>query len=122
MKWKRGVSMRLILKKKYGFAQLNANTYVSPYHQHQEVLEPIKKYDLSDGIVELYGEMKIHKDLGIFLNEIFTINNLNEQYEQFIDKYKVYEKIRFPSSVIVTESLGTFDLSLSRLIYLSLRS
>lgn len=114
--------MRLILKKKYGFAQLNANTYVSPYHQHQEVLEPIKKYDLSDGIVELYGEMKIHKDLGIFLNEIFTINNLNEQYEQFIDKYKVYEKIRFPSSVIVTESLGTFDLSLSRLIYLSLRS
>lgn len=74
--------------RQYGFAQLNANTYVSPYHQHQEVLELIKKYDLSDGIVELYGEMKIHKDIDIFLNEIFTINNLNKQYEQFIDKYK----------------------------------
>lgn len=74
--------------RQYGFAQLNANTYVSPYHQHQEVQELIEKYDLSDGIVELYGEMKIHKDIDIFLNEIFTINNLNVQYQQFIDKYK----------------------------------
>lgn len=74
--------------RQYGFAQLNANTYVSPYHQHQEVLELIEKYDLSDGIVELYGEMKVHKDIDIFLNEIFTVNNLNEQYQQFIDKYK----------------------------------
>lgn len=74
--------------RQYGFAQLNANTYVSPYHQHPDVLELIGKYDLTDGIVELYGEMKIHKDNDIFFNEIFSINTLSEQYQQFIDKYK----------------------------------
>ena len=72
----------------FGFAQINIKTWISPYHQYEEVLALIKEYDLDDGVVEIYGEMKIHKDIKRFLDEVYGIGKLKTKYREFIDTYE----------------------------------
>lgn len=71
-----------------GFAQININTWISPYHQNEEVRELIGEYGLDDGVVEIYGEMKIHKDMNRFIDEVYGIRKLKTKYKEFIDTYK----------------------------------
>jgi phenylacetic acid degradation operon negative regulatory protein len=71
----------------YRFAQINTNTWVTPYHQYEKILKLIKDYNLSDGIIETHGEMTIHKDMNTFLDEVFSIKKLKPLYEQFISIY-----------------------------------
>lgn len=71
----------------YGFVQYNVNTWLTPYHQCKEIYELIEKYNLFDGIIEVHGEMKIHKEIKNFLDEVFCIDKLKTLYQEFIDKY-----------------------------------
>lgn len=70
-----------------GFAQINTNTWVSPYHQSQEVWKSAKQYGLEDRIVEVHGEMKIHKDMNRFLDDLYGIEKLRTAYLDFVDAY-----------------------------------
>ncbi len=70
-----------------GFAQINTNTWVTPYHQYEEVWKLIEKYSFEDRIVEIHGEMKIHKDMNKFLNDIYSIEKLKTAYQGFADTY-----------------------------------
>lgn len=70
-----------------GFAQINTNTWVTPYYQYEDVWELIREYSLSDSIVEIHGEMKIHKDINKFLNDIYGIVDLKAAYQGFIGTY-----------------------------------
>lgn len=87
----------------YGFAQININTLIAPYHQYEEVWKLIEKYSLSDGTVETYGELKIHKDMDTFIDEVYNIEKLKVLYQEFIDKYsnklseikKIYREANF---------------------------
>ena len=72
----------------YGLAQINTNTWVTPYHQYQEIWRLIENYNFSDGIIETYGEMTIHKDMNTFLDETFGIKKLKPLYDQFITAYQ----------------------------------
>jgi DNA-binding transcriptional regulator PaaX len=70
-----------------GFALLNTNTWVTPYHQSDDLWGLIEKYDLINGVTEIYGEMRIHKDMGIFLDDTFAIKKLQVSYQKFIDDF-----------------------------------
>lgn len=70
-----------------GFAQVNTNTWITPYHQYDEVWKLLEKYSLADAIVEIHGEMKVHKDMDKFLDDVYGINKLRESYQTFIDTY-----------------------------------
>ena len=70
-----------------GFAQVNTYTWVTPYYQYEEVWDLIRKYHFTDAIVEIHGEMKIHKDMNKFLNDIYHIEKLKTAYRSFIDTY-----------------------------------
>lgn len=70
-----------------GFAQMNANTWISPFHQSKGVWELSEKYGLEDSIVEIHGEMKIHKDMDKFLDSIYGIERLRNAYMDFVNNY-----------------------------------
>ena len=71
----------------YGFAQIKTNTWISPYHQNEDMYELINKYSFDKEVVEILGEMKIHKDMNIFLEEVYGIEKLKTKYSIFIDTY-----------------------------------
>ncbi|MBC2579675.1 hypothetical protein [Clostridium sp. DJ247] len=71
----------------YGFAQINTNSWLSPYHQYEEVWKLVEKYNLVEEVVETYGEMKIHKDMDKFLDDVYGIKKLKSLYQHFIDTY-----------------------------------
>ena len=70
-----------------GFAQVNTNTWATPYHQYEGVWKLIEKYGFADGIVEVHGEMKIHKDMDKFLDDIYGIKKLKAAYQNFADSH-----------------------------------
>lgn len=70
-----------------GFAQINTNTWISPFHQSKEVWKLSEKYGLENSIVEIHGEMKIHKDMGKFLDDIYGIEKLRKTYKAFVNTY-----------------------------------
>lgn len=70
-----------------GFVQINTNTWVTPYHQYEEVWNLTKKYSFEDRIVEIHGEMKIHKDMDKFLDDNYGISKLKIAYQGFVDNY-----------------------------------
>lgn len=70
-----------------GFAQLNTNTWVTPYHQHDDLWGLIEKYDVKNAVTEIYGEMRIHKDMDKFLDDTFAIKKLKISYQKFIDDF-----------------------------------
>ena len=70
-----------------GFSPLNTNTWVTPYHQNDDLWGLIEKYDLKNGVTEIYGEMRIHKDMEKFLDETFAIKKLQVSYQKFIDDF-----------------------------------
>lgn len=74
--------------KGYGFAQIDTNAWLSPYHQHEEVGELIRYYGFEDRVVEICGKMKINKDMNRFLNEVYGIEKLKAKYNGFIDTYE----------------------------------
>lgn len=71
-----------------GFAQINTYTWLTPYYQHEEVKKLIEQYDLAEGVIETYGEIKIHRELEEFLDEIYGIKKLRVLYQQFIESYE----------------------------------
>lgn len=71
----------------YGFAQINSNTWLTPYHQYEKVWKLIEAHNLSDGIIETYGKMTIHNDMNAFLDKVFRIKKLKALYDQFINIY-----------------------------------
>lgn len=102
----------------YGFAQINSNTWVTPYHQYEKVWKLIEDYDFSDGIIETYGEMTIHNDMSTFLDEVFGIKKLKPLYDQFINIYsdklveikQIYKDSNFVSDGLalpILHQLGT---------------
>lgn len=79
----------------FGLVQINTNTWITPYHQYEEIWKLIDEYDLTQDIVEIYGELKIHKDLECFLDEVYDISKLIIRYRGFIDTYgQKLEEIR----------------------------
>jgi DNA-binding transcriptional regulator PaaX len=72
----------------YGYAQINTNTWITPFLQDKEVLGLIKEYGMGDAVVEIHGEMKIHKDMSRFLDEIFGIGKLKIKYRGFTGAYE----------------------------------
>lgn len=82
-----------------GLAQLNMNTWVTPYHQNNDIRNLIEKYDLKNGVTEIYGEMRIHKDMDKFLDETFGINMLQVSYKKFTDEFgKKLSEIKLQSN------------------------
>lgn len=71
----------------WGFAQINTNTWVSPYHQNEEMRTLIEKFNLADAIVEIHGEMKIYKDMNRFLDDLYGIEKLKTAYREFVEVY-----------------------------------
>lgn len=71
-----------------GFVQINTNIWLSPYKQ-QEIMEQLAdRYDLLENLIETYGEMKIHKEMKKFLEEVYDLQNLRNLYQQFINTSK----------------------------------
>jgi phenylacetic acid degradation operon negative regulatory protein len=70
-----------------GFAQINTNTWITPYHQNEDIRKLINEYHLEDKIIEIHGEMKIHRDQEKFLDDIYGIERLRSGYCSFINTY-----------------------------------
>ncbi len=71
-----------------GFATINTNTWLCPYHQPTAIKALTKKFGLDNGIVEIYGELVVHKEMSIFIEEVYSLKALVPQYQQFINKYQ----------------------------------
>ena len=71
-----------------GFALINTNTWLCPYYQKDEINEAIDKFKLKTGVVEIYGEMNIRKDVDEFLEEVYQLDALKERYKEFISTYE----------------------------------
>jgi phenylacetic acid degradation operon negative regulatory protein len=72
-----------------GFAHINTNTWICPYFQKDETNEVIEKCSLETGVVEIFGEMVVRKDMKVFLKEVFDLDDLKQRYGEFIS---IYEK------------------------------
>lgn len=46
-----------------GFATINTNTWICPYHQMEEVKEVTEKYGLEKGVVQIYGDLTVQNDM-----------------------------------------------------------
>lgn len=71
----------------YGFARFSNNAWLTPYHQYEEFQNLIEKYHLADKTMEIYGEMKIGKEMDRFLDEVYGIDKLKAAYQGFINDY-----------------------------------
>lgn len=71
-----------------GYVQINTSTWISPYLQGEDVWGLIKEYGMDEGVVEIYGEMKIHRDMNRFLEDVYGIGRLKIMYREFIDAHE----------------------------------
>ncbi|HBW36335.1 PaaX family transcriptional regulator C-terminal domain-containing protein [Desulfosporosinus sp. BICA1-9] len=67
-----------------GFGNLSTNTWISPYHQTDEIQKLLIEFHINTGVVELYGEMTIYQDMVSFLDNVFKLKELEKSYENFI--------------------------------------
>lgn len=82
-----------------GFAQINTSTWVTPYHQSDDLWSLIEKYHLGNCVTEIYGEMTIHKDMDKFLDDTFGVKKLRVSYKKFIaDFSKRLVEVKLQSS------------------------
>lgn len=72
----------------FGFAQVGTNKWISPFQQFDNIKQLVETYGIGDSIIELYGDVKIHKDTRLFLDDIYKLNELRASYEIFVDIYK----------------------------------
>ncbi|HOM43465.1 MAG TPA: PaaX family transcriptional regulator C-terminal domain-containing protein [Bacillota bacterium] len=90
----------------YGFVLINANTWISPYYQKDEVDELIKEYNLEKRIVEIHGEIKLRREIDGFIESIYCLDGLGKKYGEFVSTYaeklqqikEVYKDSRFIDS------------------------
>lgn len=79
-----------------GFVKVNANTWVSPYIQQNEIHQLIKQYCLENYLVEIVGKMTIYQNQEQFFDQLFNYEKLKASYQQFTELFKPkYEQLKF---------------------------
>lgn len=73
-----------------GFALISGTTWISPYQRSEEIKSLINQYGMRDNITEIYGELRIHKDMSVFLDEVYDLNKLRSLYQGFIKTFQEY--------------------------------
>lgn len=71
-----------------GFSSMNKTMWMNPYYLQAEVTMLLHEYGINNSVVQIYGDMEIHRDMNEFLDEIFSTGKLKVSYNDFV---KIFE-------------------------------
>lgn len=71
-----------------GFASMNKTMWINPYYLQAEVTMLINEYGIEDSVIQIYGDIQIHRDMNEFLNEVFCTGKLKVSYNDFVKNFK----------------------------------
>lgn len=74
--------------KQIGYGLLSTNTWISPYNQLKEIEDLFKEFNISKSSVEMHGKITIYQDRESFMESVFHMKNIEEQYKNFVESFK----------------------------------